>query len=318
MDIYEQIWVEAEKINDKNLKETLAVYAEVYGDIASKLKKNLSYKNNPMFTKVSQHALDKYVTSRFSDLAQKLKKIVPKGVDTAMSTAYAEALLSKHIQDDLTNLSLDDLLKDVPRMMKNGTVATQLKQVTMQDLLQATHNTDYAVKKLIRETFSKHLTIDTLIKNGQKEMANRLISDLSGNKLDSLIGSNMTGIVDRSGRRWNVDTYLDMAVRTKYHQAHVAGVQQFVEEYDGHGDLARIPTNQLTKDACKNFEGMIISMTGATGGYRTYSELKATNLIFHPRCRHNPKPYWDFESIPKSTVATHKRISKKANKLLDQ
>lgn len=315
-DIYEQIYEEAQKINDRNLRDIVSTYAKSYSQISKVLKQNLNYKNNPMFTKVSQYMLDKYVADSFAELVMDLQRKVPQGVETAMTIAYAEALLSKYIKDDLKNISLEQLMRDTPRILKNGNIVTQLKEVTMKDLLQATHNTEYAVKKLIRETFTKHLTIDTMIQRGQKEIADKLIKELSGYKLDSLVHSNMTGIVDRAGRRWNVDTYMDMAVKTKFHQAHVAGVQQFVEDYDGHGDLARIPRNHLTNDACKPFEGLIISMTGKTEGYKTYDELKATSLIFHPRCRHNPKPYWDEESIPRTTMATHKRLNKKVNKFL--
>lgn len=315
-DIYEQIYAEVDKINDRTTREILSTYAQVYSDVAKKLKKNLDYTENPLFTKVSQYVMDKYVANSFAGLVEDLKKVVPNGIETATSLAYAEALLSKRVKDDIRNINLDELMKDVPRTLKNGQVVTQLKQVTMKDLLQATHNTEYAVKKMIRETFTKHLTIDSLKKQGNKAMADKLIQELSGAKLENSIRLGMTGIVDKAGRRWNVDTYVNMAVRTKYHQCHVAGVKQFVEDYDGHGDLARIPTNQKTLDACKNFEGMIISLTGLTEGYRTYDELKATNLIFHPNCRHNPKPYWDEESIPKSTMSTHTRISKKVDKFL--
>lgn len=315
-DIYEQIYSQVDKINDKTKKEILTAYADVYSAVAKNLQKNLDYRNNPMFSKVSQYVMDKYVANSFAGLVQDLKKVVPQGIETATSLAYAEALLSKRIRDDIRNINLDDLLKDVPRTLKNGQIVTQLKQVTMQDLLQATHNTEYSVKKLIRETFTKHLTIDSLKKQGNKVMADKLIQELSGSKLKETIRMGMTGIVDKAGRRWNVDTYVNMAVRTKYHQCHVAGVKQFVEDYDGHGDLARIPVKQKTKDACKYFEGMLISMTGLTEGYRTYDELKATNLIFHPNCRHNPKPYWDEASVPKSTISAHKRINKKVDKIL--
>lgn len=303
------------EINDRNLKDILAVYEDAYKEVAKNLKKNLSYKSNPYFSKVSQYMIDKYVETRFRDLAAELKKVVPRGVETAVSVAYTEAVISKHIKDGLTNIQFEKVLHDTMRITRNGRVATELSEITMKDLLQVTNNTEYAVKRLIRETFSKHLTVKNMLNRGQKQLADRVIKELSGKKLESLIDSNMTGIVDRAGRRWKVTDYVDMAVKTKFHQAHVKGVQEFIEEYDGHGDLARIPKNQSTVDTCKHYEGLIISMTGRTPGYRTYEELKATNLIFHPRCRHNPVPYWDEDSIPKSTMLAHKRVNKKLDKL---
>lgn len=306
-----------EDINDKNFKEIMRTYETAYTEITKQLKQTLNYNKNPLFKTVSHYVIDKYVEQRLQQLSRDLKVVVPSGIDTAFSIAYTEALAQKHIEQGIKNINLEELLKEAPTVMKNGKVATSLGEVTMQDLLQITRNTEYAVKKLIRETFSKHMTVQTMIQKGRKDLANKIIKDLTGKKLDNLIEQNITAIVDRAGRRWNVNTYVDMAVKTKYHQAHVEGIKQFVQDYNGYGDLARIPVKKDTVDACKAFEGMIISMTGATAGYKTYNELKATGLIFHPRCRHNPVSYWNESSIPKSTLQQHKRISKKADKIMD-
>lgn len=304
------------ELNDKNLLIIQKAFEDAYKEIARKLKINLSYNNNPMYTKVSQYTIDKYVEQRILQLSKELQIVVPKGVQTAFSIAYAEALSSKFLADGLSDISVDKVLKDVPKVMKNGSIATNIAQVTTRDLLLVTNNTEYAVKRLVRETFAKHMNVQNMLNIGRKDLAKTLVQELSGNKLLDTIDENMTGIVDRAGRKWHVNTYVDMAVKTKYHQAHVEGVRQFVNEFNGHGDLARIPKNQLTVDACKGFEGLIISMTGRTAGYRTYDELKATNLIFHPRCRHNPVPYWDEESIPKSTIKKHKTVRNKSDKIL--
>ncbi len=53
---------------------------------------------------------------------------------------------------------------------------------------------------------------------------------------------------------------------------------------EGH-DLVRIVTNGA-KDACRNWEGRILSLTGATPGFPTLSDAKASGEVFHPRCRH--------------------------------
>lgn len=304
------------ELNDRNLLIILKAYEDAYREIARKLKINLSYSNNPMYTKVSQYTIDKYVEQRLLELTKELKSSVPKGVSTAFSIAYAEALSAKYLAEGLSNVSLDKVLKDVPRVMKNGSITTGLAEITMKDLLLVTNNTEYSVKRLVRETFAKHMNVQNMLNIGRKDLAKTLAKELSGNKLLDTIDENMTGIIDRAGRKWHVNTYVDMAVKTKFHLAHVEGVRLFIDEHDGHGDLARIPIRQTTIDACKGFEGLIISMTGRTEGYRTYGELKATNLIFHPRCRHNPVAYWDEESIPNSTIRKHKTVRNKSDKIL--
>jgi len=53
---------------------------------------------------------------------------------------------------------------------------------------------------------------------------------------------------------------------------------------EGH-DLVMVSV-QGAKDKCRRWEGSILSLTGKTEGYPTLAFAKATNEVFHPRCRH--------------------------------
>lgn len=88
---------------------------------------------------------------------------------------------------------------------------------------------------------------------------------------------------DRAGRSWDAERYftmlgtnsLDVAQREAYVGGMIAG---------GH-DLVRISSHGA-KDRCSRWEGKIISLTGATEGYPTYQETRASGDIWHPNCRH--------------------------------
>jgi hypothetical protein len=94
-------------------------------------------------------------------------------------------------------------------------------------------------------------------------------------------------IIDNAGRRWSVDNYARVVVKSKLAQAHREGAMDRAVA-DGY-DLARISAHGA-KDACKNFEGLLVSITGKTAGYPTVVQLKASGLIFHPNCMHLVQP----------------------------
>ena len=88
---------------------------------------------------------------------------------------------------------------------------------------------------------------------------------------------------DKAGKKWDAKTYLNMLTHTVASKAQ-RDLYANTLANEGH-DLVRIPPNGAV-DACKNWEGKILSLTGATPGYSTLAGATATNEIFHPRCRH--------------------------------
>jgi hypothetical protein len=101
--------------------------------------------------------------------------------------------------------------------------------------------------------------------------------------------------VDKAGRRWGSDKYFDMLTKTVMaNAANEAYVNTLLQE--GH-DLVKVNINGA-KDACRNWEGRILSLTGATKGYTTLDEAKATGEVFHPRCKHRLVAYHpDIEDV---------------------
>lgn len=303
---------------NKQVNYVNKAFERAYSDINSKLIVALDYNRNPEFSVISLYMLYKWIDNRITELDSEIADFFPEAVRKALEIGFAEALLSQWTTENQhpKSLNMDNAIAHASKLLAPNYVATY-SMTSMKDLLQATKNTDYSVKRLIQDTFSKHLTIKNLKNMNRVEMADKMIKELTGNKLKELIQKNTTAIVDKAGRRWNTAVYVDMAVTTKLHQAHVEGIKQYVQQNAGKGDLARIPFNPLTIDACKAFQGMIISMTGATAGYRTYDEMKATGLIFHPRCRHKPIPYYDEGAIPEHIMEEHDKISTKADKILE-
>ena len=94
-----------------------------------------------------------------------------------------------------------------------------------------------------------------------------------------------------------------MVARTKMNNAYIQAIRE--EALQDGTDLAIISTKPDTYDACKNYEGMIISLNGLTAGYLTYEGIKATKQCFHPNCGHFVRPFSNIDRVPPKLKAIH-------------
>jgi hypothetical protein len=100
-------------------------------------------------------------------------------------------------------------------------------------------------------------------------------------------------IVDRSGRKWNAETYSEMLVRTELNQASVEGLKNRMVQ-NGY-DLVQVSMHFGACDLCTPWEGRILSLKGATTEFRGMDvPLLSTARkegLFHPNCRHRILPF---------------------------
>lgn len=89
--------------------------------------------------------------------------------------------------------------------------------------------------------------------------------------------------IDRAGRKWDSKTYFDMLTKTVMANT-MREVYANTLANEGH-DLVKITQNGA-KDACRKWEGKILSLTGSTPGYPTLQEATDSGEIFHPNCKH--------------------------------
>lgn len=102
--------------------------------------------------------------------------------------------------------------------------------------------------------------------------------------LDDLAAQGITGFVDKTGRRWNLTSYVEMATRTAVSNA-----------WDDHQaaalvraglDLVVVGTHSTEGSCpqCLPWLGRTLSLTGATPGWPTMADAKASGFR-HPNCR---------------------------------
>jgi hypothetical protein len=102
--------------------------------------------------------------------------------------------------------------------------------------------------------------------------------------LDELASKGITGFTDKSGRAWDLATYVEMATRTAVSNAW-DDMQAGMAVKSGL-DLVWTSTHSTEGScpACLPWLGKILSLTGATAGIKTVADAKAAGWR-HPNCR---------------------------------
>lgn len=174
---------------------------------------------------------------------------------------------------------------------------------TMQDLLKATDNVKGSIKAIVQEIAAETLQLEYAKNSGQYIMAEKLAENLSAELISERVREQgFTGIIDKAGKKWDIDTYAEMVTRTKLEQ--VDSEVTRIQGLENGIDLAVISSHGAT-DACANWEGVVISLNGLTEGFITYSEVKATNECFHPRCQHQLRPLRNLSLVHDRDLQKH-------------
>ena len=298
------------RVVEQSINEVAKVYSTAYkklfGELLNDLVSDFGILATPSYQ--SQLSLLMKIELRMKELDSSVQTVVMKELERVYASGHVFHALAEN-----TVKTIEQLKGAVPFSSLTMYKADQIVADTMEDLLFSTQHTSKELKKLVREVFSKNIHYHGLKELNQHTMKKIIEKELSKKMLEeALRKKGFVGIIDKSGRKWNTQVYVDMAVSTKMNQAYVEGVKDRAIETGK--DLAVIP-EKGAKDSCSNFEGMIISMTGATKGYMTYDQLQATGLIFHPRCRHSPVPIGRIELMPKEDIDFHNSKIKKLKKL---
>lgn len=246
----------------------------------------------------------KRLTDRYKKAYQSMIDEMAGASDFTVSTRKA---LMASIEKQLTDLGVDTqkwLEEELPKQYRTGTGTAfkQLKaigaktgaglsftsidgravQALISDASLSFGESLSAVNRSANKIFNDAFQLQTreLIAEGVLTgQTRKMISDSVSATLQQ---KGLTGLVDKRGREWSLPEYTEMLVRTKLTESRNTGLankmiengQDLVEvSYHGAGDV------------CGRWEGVILSLTGKTPGYKTLDEAMASGL-FHPRCRH--------------------------------
>lgn len=292
--------------------KVIQIYLSAWISIQNEIMKLLKMQptdNVVTLLQQQQRSLDR-IEYLFNQLGVDLSKAVSPLLFDAIVTGAAYSVITKGVElqrvDYKTyNRSLTQIKKRIQYDYAPSRNYRTKKLITdtQQDLLKATTNTKENVKRLIRSTVAEVMQQNATRNQKFTNLEEKVKDSLRKNMLKEKLADADIAIVDRIGRQWKLETYVKMVVRTKTSTAYFDGIREQAEK-EGM-DLAVINTHPDTKDACLNYQGMVISLNGTTPGFPTYQELKASKKIFHPNCRHFARPIPSMDWLPADSKAIH-------------
>jgi Phage minor capsid protein 2 len=230
------------------------------------------------------------------DVAKQLEKLIKKTFKDGQAYHLLSVKEAKNWEDAVSSASFNKVVR--------GKVEALFAD-TYGDILLATQNTEESIKKVVRETVSKVAQYHSLKNTRYTEQVEQLVKELSKQGLsEKITKEGFVGIQDAKGRRWDLRVYSKMVITTKVNQAFIEGIMHESEETGF--DLAVI-SDHNAEDACRKWEGMVISLTGKTKGFITYKEARATNEIWHPNCEHTLHPIRSLDMLHPDDIALHEK-----------
>lgn len=262
-----------------------------------------------MASRTSIEKATKEITKRFEKASEKALALIVKKASSPKPFQEAEVALD--ILKIFQNLE-KELIPLVEKDVREHYI-TSVNQASREVLKVAGTSTytiltkqDYLnIEKQIRETLSDYgesikgafqsslkvmnearkLRIDTmfsaqgLTKLSREEIQKAIISD---------IAKDFTGIVDKSGRKWSLDTYAEMLTRTRMREISNDAMNARLQA-EGY-DLVQVSSHGADCDLCSDWEGEILSISGRNPNYPSVADAEADGL-FHPNCKHRLLPY---------------------------
>ena len=112
--------------------------------------------------------------------------------------------------------------------------------------------------------------------------------EIAQEALNKFSNSGITSFIDKSNRRWEMSSYVEMATRTATGRASIQG--HIDRQLERGKDLVIVSDHVGECELCRPFEGKILSLSGNTLGYMTLEDARSQGL-FHPNCRHTITGY---------------------------
>jgi hypothetical protein len=219
------------------------------------------------------------------------------------------------VASSLVTLGLVETIEEARAVVKfnkiNAAAIEAAIADTQEDLLQMTQNVKKRVRNAIRQ-----VTADVMRENMTRGVNGIRTNsrDITRGLYEKLGKSLDTGIVDARNYKWKPTHYVDTVVRTKmldiYRETHT-------NEALSRGAQYAVISSHGAKDACRFHEGRIVKLDpNAEGSYPTIDELRGSNQIFHPRCKHTYAAIRNLDRLTPSLKENAEKQEKRGNAAL--
>lgn len=256
-------------MTEKVVREMMRDYEAAYDRILGKLTKARLSQNFVQTAKQAQ--LLKQIGKILDDFNGKAGDRLQKALEMAAQIASDAA------QGDIEAMAANELTHSKTWFADYNTQYVEsIVSDSMQHIAGQTDRMKQSVKTMLRDEataiFRRAATEGVPIRKAYRMLRNEMATKMPDFQF-----------IGKSGRRWDSKDYFEMLTRTVMSQT-ANEVYTNTLTAEGH-DLVKVSV-QGAKDACRKWEGKVLSLTGKTKGYKTLAEAKASNEVLHPRCRH--------------------------------
>lgn len=261
-------------VNEKEVADLTRIYKKAYEDVISVILRSPLLNN--------QHRLE--VLTQIREI---LKELKVKSDD--FTDPYIRKMYEKGFQDATIELKKLDLLskRGFGLIHKDAVKAliSETQEAFAESIQGVNRSSRIFLNSIVKEQIKARLAEGAVTGAVRKQIVKNVKA--------TLIEQGLSSLVDKGGKRWSLDRYADMLVRTKAVEARNTALANRMLE-NGF-DLVQVSDHNSDHQACARWEGKILSITGRTKGYPTLEEARENGKgIFHPNCKHainviNPK-----------------------------
>ena len=244
-------------------------------------------------------ALDEVSKIALADIERAIREAIAKG---AIEEAPADSV--QNLLRDLSGQAVDDA----------NLVNTVMLQSSQSAYLQAVNNTVMWENQLLdaaaaQKTLNDAATAVTIGTETRRQALQKAISQMAD--------KGIYGFVDRAGRHWSPEAYMNMDIRTTVHNAAIQAIRVRQEDYGS--DIFQVSSHAGARPLCYPYQGKFYSwgsgsgtFTDGAGVQHAYAPLDSTSYgqaagLFGINCGHYPMP-----QIPNVTFPQDKKIESKA------
>ena len=244
-------------------------------------------------------ALDEVSKIALADIERAIQEAIAKG---AIEEAPADSV--QNLLRDLSGQAVDDA----------NLVNTVMLQSGQSAYLQAVNNMVIWENQLLdaaaaQKTLNDAATAVTIGTETRRQALQKAISQMAD--------KGIYGFVDRAGRHWSPEAYMNMDIRTTVHNAAIQSIRVRQEDYGS--DIFQVSSHAGARPLCYPYQGKFYSwgsgsgtFTDGAGVQHAYAPLDSTSYgqaagLFGINCGHYPMP-----QIPNVTFPQDKKIESKA------
>lgn len=244
-------------------------------------------------------ALDEVSKIALADIERAIREAIAKG---AIEEAPADSV--QNLLRDLSGQAVDDA----------NLVNTVMLQSSQSAYLQAVNNMVIWENQLLdaaaaQKTLNDAATAVTIGTETRRQALQKAISQMAD--------KGIYGFVDRAGRHWSPEAYMNMDIRTTVHNAAIRSIRVRQEDYGS--DIFQVSSHAGARPLCYPYQGKFYSWGSGSGTFsdgagvqHAYAPLDSTSYgqaagLFGINCGHYPMP-----QIPNVTFPQDKKIESKA------